>query len=51
MQIAFKKNIRVYFIVPKEVSNIEAYFIQTKKAKIIWRILVVINTDVNKRHN
>ena len=30
-------------------TNKEAYFTQTKKAKIIWKIFVVINTDVIKR--
>jgi type IV secretory pathway ATPase VirB11/archaellum biosynthesis ATPase len=49
MQSVFNKKIKVYLIVPKDVSNNEAYFTQTKKAKIIWKILVVINTDVIKR--
>ena len=35
MQIEFIKNISVYFIVPNEISNKEAYFTQTKKANII----------------
>ena len=51
MQNVFNKNIKVYFIVPKDVSNNDAYFTQTKKAKIIWKIFVVINTDVIKRHS
>jgi hypothetical protein len=49
MQNVFTKNIKVYLIVPSEVSNKEAYFTQTKNAKIIWKIFVVINTDVIKR--
>ena len=49
IQNVFNKKIKVYLIVPKDVSNNDAYFTQTKKAKIIWKILVVINTDVIKR--
>ena len=44
------KKIKVYLIVPKDVSNKEAYLTQTKKAKQIWNILVVINTDVINLH-
>ena len=44
------KKIRVYLIVPKDVSNKEAYLTQTKKAKQIWNIFVVINTDVINLH-
>ena len=32
MQTVFNKNIKVYFIVPNDVSNNEAYFTHTKKA-------------------
>ncbi len=50
MQKVFTKKIKVYLIVPKDVSNKEAYLTQTKNAKQIWSIFVVINTDVIKRH-
>ncbi len=50
MQKVFTKKIKVYLIVPKDVSNKEAYLTQTKNAKQIWNIFVVINTDVIKRH-
>lgn len=35
MQTVFNKNIKVYFIVPNDVSNNEAYFTHTKKANNI----------------
>jgi hypothetical protein len=35
MHRVFTKKINVYLIVPKDVSNKEAYFTQTKKAKQI----------------
>ena len=35
MKIQFTKNISVYLIVPNDISNKEAYFTQTKNAKII----------------
>ena len=49
MQKVFNKKINVYFIVPKDVSNNEAYFTQTKNARIICKIFVVIKTDVINR--
>jgi hypothetical protein len=35
MQKVFTKKIKVYLIVPKDVSNKEAYLTQTKNAKQI----------------